>query len=228
LLHNLRDLGGWPTVDGHRTKSGVLFRADSLGRLAGADLDRFRALGVRTVVDLRYPWEIATAGRFPDTDIAYYNVSIEHRPYDQATVAADMDPAEFFAGKYAEVAEDGAIEIRHVLSLIAGAAELPLAFHCKSGKDRTGIIAALVLSLVGVARADVIADYARSNQATPRLHAEHVAGGRHLPDWPGFGTAPAGAMARFLELLDDQYGGPEGFVALSPDALAALKSRLLA
>ena len=217
-----------PPSTASRTRFGVLFRADSLGRLAGTDLDRFRALGVRTVIDLRYPWEIATAGRVPDDDIAFHNLSIEHRPYDQTVVPAEVDPAAFFAEKYAEVADDGAAEIRAVVRLIADGAELPVVFHCKSGKDRTGIIAAIVLSLVGVARDDVIADYDRSNEATARLHAEHVAGGRDAARVARVRDRAGRCHGRFLDLLDERYGGPEGFVALPTDALAALKSRLLA
>ena len=132
-LHNFRDLGGWTTRDGRKTRHGVLYRSDSLGALAGADLDRFRTLGVRTVIDLRYPWEIASAGRLPDHDVAFDNLSIEHRPYDQTLVGADVDPVAFFAEKYAEVSEDGAEEIRQVIRLIAVDAEVPLAFGCESG-----------------------------------------------------------------------------------------------
>ena len=227
LLYNIRDLGGWPAIDDRRTRFGVLYRSDSLGRLAGADLDRFRALGVRTVIDLRYPWEIAAAGRVPDDDVAFHNLSIEHRPYDQTVVPADVDPAAFFAEKYAEVADDGAEEIRAVVRLIADGAELPVVFHCKSGKDRTGIIAAILLSLVGVDREDVVTDYDRSNEATARWHAEHVASGETLPEWPGFGTAPAGAIRRFLELLDERYGGPQRYLGLTDAEVVALRSRLL-
>jgi protein-tyrosine phosphatase len=226
-LHNVRDLGGWSTTDGRVTRRGVLYRADSLGRLAGADLERFRALGVRTVVDLRYPWEIAAGGRVPDDAVAFHNLSIEHRPYDQTVVQSEVDPAEFFAEKYAEVASDGVEEIRQVVRLIAADAELPLAFHCKSGKDRTGIIAALVLSIVGVARDDVVTEYALSNRATPRFHAEHVASGRELPDWPGFGTAPAGAIRRFLTVIDESYGGPRAYCDVDDGLHKELRERLL-
>ncbi len=224
-LHNFRDLGGWTTADGLVTRQGVLWRSDSLGALAGADLDRFCGLGVRTVIDLRYPWEIAVAGRVP-LDLAYHNLSIEHRPYDQAAVSPDVEPAGFFADRYAEVAADGAAEIRDVLRLIAGDARLPLVFHCKSGKDRTGIIAALVLSLLGVPREDVVTDFARSNAATGAVRAEHVANGRPLPAWPGFGAAPADAMRAFLGMLDDHYGGPAAY--LGTDGLTErLRDRLL-
>jgi protein-tyrosine phosphatase len=64
-LHNVRDLGGIRGREGWLVRSGVLYRADSLAKLDGEDLERFRALGVRAVIDLRYPWEIAARGRVP-------------------------------------------------------------------------------------------------------------------------------------------------------------------
>src|SRR3954449_11852498 len=110
-LHNFRDLGGYRGHAGRTVRWGRLYRSDSLGRLAGADVDRFRALGVRTVIDLRYPWEIEAAGRIPHHDgLAWYNLSIEHRPYNQAEIDPDVDPWRFLADRYAEVAHDGVRE----------------------------------------------------------------------------------------------------------------------
>ncbi|MGC4854856.1 tyrosine-protein phosphatase [Micromonospora sp. DT4] len=91
-----------------------------MGKLTGADLDRFHALGVGTVIDLRYPWEIAARGRAPQMDgLAWHNLSIEHRTYDQATIDPTLDPWRYLADRYAEVAEDGVAELRQALELVA-------------------------------------------------------------------------------------------------------------
>ena len=202
-LYNMRDVGGYPTVDGARVAWGRLYRSDSLGRLAGADWDRFLALGVRTVIDLRYPEELDRNGRVPVAPgLAFFNFSVEHRPYDQTTIEESIEPAGFFADRYAEVAEDGVVELRRTLEVIAGEGDLPLVFHCHAGKDRTGIVAALVLSLLGVDREDVVADFALTNLAAPKFRAERLANGQPDPAWPGFGTAPPEAMRRFLAGLD--------------------------
>src|ERR1044071_8704155 len=76
-LCNFRDLGGYAASDGRVTRWRTLYRADSLGRLNGeADLRRFRELGIGTVIDLRYPWEIAGKGRLPPADdVTWLNLS---------------------------------------------------------------------------------------------------------------------------------------------------------
>src|SRR5690349_11908278 len=146
-LHNFRDLGGHRTQDGQTVRRGRLYRSDSLSKLRGSDLPRFQTLGVRTVIDLRYPFEIAARGRVHDGPHTYHNLSIEHRPYDQPALGPDVDPARYLADRYAEVLADGVVELRSVLQIIAAEESAPLVFHCASGKDRTGIVAALVLTL---------------------------------------------------------------------------------
>ena len=230
-VHNLRDVGGYRTVDGHGVAWGRLYRSDSLAGLDGADLDRFRALGIRTVIDLRYPDEIQRNGRVPDLPgLTFHNFSVEHRPYDQTMIDPAVEPAPFFADRYAEVAADGVVELRRTLEVIA-AADLPLLFHCHAGKDRTGIVAALVLSLLGVDRADVVADFALSNLATGRFLDDRVARGRPIPPWPGFARAPADAMRMFLDGIDERYGSVRGYarrgLGLSEGTLDALADRLL-
>jgi protein-tyrosine phosphatase len=231
-LHNVRDLGGHRTHDGRQVAYCRVYRADSLGALAGDDWRRFLSLGVHTVIDLRYPWEIEAGGRVPPwPGIDFHNLSIEHEPYDQTAIDAAVEPGRFFADRYAEVATDGAEELRRVLELIGAEAALPLAFHCKNGKDRTGIVAALVLSLLDVPRDEVIADFGLSNLATPAFHAEHLASGRPLPDWPGFGRAPDEAMQLFLGELDEAHGSVEAYardgLGVSARVVDGLRTRLL-
>ncbi|MFD9049159.1 tyrosine-protein phosphatase [Streptomyces zaomyceticus] len=234
-LHNFRDLGGYRTVDGGTVRWETLYRSDSLAKLADAgpaDREAFRALNVTTVIDLRYPWEIAAKGRLPETEgISWHNLSIEHRPYDQAEIDPDLDPWRHLADRFAEVAEDGAVELRTALEVIA-AADGPLVFHCASGKDRTGLLAAVVLALVGVPDEEILADFALTELATERLVADWRAShpGRELR-WPGYGRAPADVIRLFLADLRARYGSVDayvtGHVGLDPSVVTALRTRLV-
>ena len=101
-------------------------------------------LGVKTVIDLRHPEEIARRGRVPDyPGLTYHNLSIEHRPYKQATIAPDVEPVRFLADRNAEVLVDGVVELGQALAAIASAESTPVVIHCAAGKDRTGLLAAL-------------------------------------------------------------------------------------
>lgn len=231
-LHNFRDLGGYRAADGRTVRWGTLYRADSLGKLVGGDWERFLELGIGTVIDLRYPWEAEAKGRVPEAGrFRYVNLSIEHRPYDQAEIDPDTDPWRYLADRFAEVTEDGADEIRQVLAELAQAPG-PAVFHCTSGKDRTGLIGAFVLTLLGVERADVLADFALTELATERLAADWRAA---HPDrdmkWPSYGRAPAVIMELVFADLEARYGSVHGYltyrVGLPERTARQLRDRLL-
>jgi protein-tyrosine phosphatase len=229
-LHNF---GGYVADDGRRVRPGQLYRSDSLGKLAGEDVERFAALGVRTVIDLRHGWEIAAGGRVPERDgLAYHHLSVEHRPYDQAQLANAVEPVRFLADRYAEVAADGLAELAAALRIIAAADSAPLVIHCASGKDRTGLLAAVVLSLLGVGADDIVADYALSGLATARMIADWQAfyPGKPLI-WPHYGKAPAGVMRLFVAELAAHYGSVRdyvtGSVGVPEAAIGELRDRYL-
>lgn len=231
-LFNIRDLGGLRTKGGRTVRSGLLYRADGLFKLNGGsveDLCRFAKLDLRTVIDLRYPSEIERTGKVPGADaLAWHNMSIEHRPYDQTVDRPDQPSERFFADRYAETAFDGKAEIRAALEVIADADSAPLVFHCKSGKDRTGIIAALILALMDVPEAEIVADYALTEQARPRFMADWLAqngADTRAPLRHAF-HAPARAMELFLLELARDYGSVPGYVASTGADVPALTSAL--
>lgn len=230
-LHNFRDIGGYQTADGRTVRWGRLFRSDSLGKLNGRDWERFLALSIRTVIDLRRPREVTRDGRVPHhPGLTYYNLSVEHRPYDQASLGPDIESARFLADRYGEVAHDGSKEIRASLEIVASDSA-PLVFHC-SGKDRTGLLAMLVLALVGVREHDIVADFALTGLATERLVAEWHAQHPDLTlSWPSYGGAPAEIMRLFMTHLTTQYGSVRGYAAealgVDDDLVEALRGQLL-
>ncbi|MBL1077075.1 tyrosine-protein phosphatase [Nocardia sp. 2] len=231
-LHNFRDLGGYRSADGRTVRWQALYRADSLGKLAGTDRELFGSLGIRTVVDLRYPWEIDRDGAVPDRELlSYANFSIEHRPYDQAGTDPEIDPWRFLADKFAEVAADGVAEIRQAVEMIA-TADGPTVFHCTSGKDRTGLLAALLLTALDVSEEQILADFALTELATARFVADWHA--RYAPKvlrWPGYGRAPAEVIRLALDDLTATYGSPMRYLTahagVTDSVIEQLRARYL-
>ncbi len=210
-VFNFRDLGGHVGAHGRTVRHGRLYRSDGLHRLTGSDLDGFAGLGIRTVLDLRRPDELAAEGRVYEwPEVAYHHVNFQAERWPDAQLTAD-DMPRFLADRYADMAEaalDGDVPVGYCLRLLADPDGLPLAFHCAAGKDRTGVLAALTLSLLGVDDADVAYDYARTADARERfVRFERERGGADwlLSAWE-INPSPAEAILLFLTELRERHG----------------------
>lgn len=231
-IHNFRDLGGYAALDGRTVRWQRLYRADSLGWLAGPDVETFRALKVRTVIDLRHPSEVEKRGRVPETEgLRYHNLPVEGRRWNFDSYDPEQGVERFLADRYLEVTEDGAPLLREAIEAVSRADSAPAVIHCAAGKDRTGVLSALILTLAGVAEADIVADYALTGLATERFVADWRT--RH-PDsfmWPGFGMAPAAAMELFLADLTSRHGSASGYctgvLGVTGDTIGRLHAHLL-
>ena len=141
---NFRDLGGYVVASGDAvTRWRTLFRADGLGELTVGDFTVLRDLGIRTVIDLRAAYELER-GQF---DLSAHPVSYHHIPF----IESIPDPEEFdrrpdlLEAQYLEMLDNAGAEIRSALEVLAGPDALPAVFHCTAGKDRTGLLSAIVL-----------------------------------------------------------------------------------
>src|ERR1019366_5162239 len=218
---NFRDLGGYTTVDGQRTRWRVMFRADGLGELTEADLAIMRELGIRTVVDLRSGHEVEQS-RF---DVEAHPVDFHHFPFiNQLPDVEQWDRRPGLLGaQYKEMLDDAAPQITGALEVLTAPDSRPAVFHCTAGKDRTGLLSALVLSLLGVPEETVVADYALSGAAMARLRAKLTV---KYPDGKGFiadsdvlfSADPSNMVALFAHLRAGygtvaeyaaQVGGPD-------------------
>lgn len=230
-VFNFRDVGGYPALNGRVVRWRRLFRSDTLAGLGEDDRERFLALGVRTVVDLRRPYELESQGRVPDWDgLTYHNVDPDHREWDESPWRDDLDLVRYLADRYLDMAEEGGTRLAATVGMIADEDTAPLVVHCMAGKDRTGVVCALALSLLGVSDADIDADYTRSTAGSERYVAWAQANGQPDVVMLPWYRSPAGAMQLFLADLRERYGSVERYLTgagLDRDHIAALRIHLL-
>jgi protein-tyrosine phosphatase len=180
---NFRDLGGYETADGGRVRWRTLYRADTLHRLDGEDLDLFLDLGLRTVVDLRSQLELDDHGRIrhDGTPVVHHvpMVDVVGGPKRVVERAPGAEPQSVGEG-YVAMVDEGRWAIGQAVSLLAEPGALPAVFHCTAGKDRTGILAAILLSALGVRDEDIVDDYMMTGESRAARNAYLQA---HEPDY---------------------------------------------
>jgi protein-tyrosine phosphatase len=223
---NFRDLGGIP-ADGGTVRRGVLFRSDSLAYATEADARRLvEELGVLTVIDLRGQYEVDHLGRGPlvDAGVAYIGAPI-----------VDVSVADDLSGHYLAMLHEKGAVLAGMIKLLATGDALPAVFHCEAGCDRTGVLAAAVLSLLGVAEDAIAEDYALTAPAMPAIHARvrEVALRLGLPTRPGVAvewTPEAAMMAGALKLARERWGGMREWAreyGVTDEDVEALRTALL-
>jgi protein-tyrosine phosphatase len=234
-VFNVRDLGGLPTVDGRSIRPGHLFRADGVHRLAADDLERARPLGLRTVVDLRTAGEIERSRRFPvdEYPVDWHHLPILERMWSDDDLVATTGAVDFLRDRYLDMLRSGASSIARIIELVAGGT--PLLFHCAAGKDRTGVVAAILLDLAGVSHEEIADDYHATAGAMAAFvdwltvaHPEAMDSMTSQP--PEYLEAPREAMEAFLAGVGDRFGSVEGYVTglgVTPDAIEQLRTALV-
>ncbi|MFY1695251.1 MULTISPECIES: tyrosine-protein phosphatase [unclassified Solwaraspora] len=231
-MFNFRDIGGYEGLDGRTVRWQRIYRADSPHRLSGDDEPMFAALGVRTVIDLRRPHEIDAFGRIRPADgLDYRHVHLVHQDWDEIPYQPEQGPARYLADRYHDLTEQAADGIVTAMSLLAEAQTAPAVVHCMAGKDRTGLICAMTLSLLGVPDPVIAEDYELSTTGSAQLLAwlRTQRGNEHLVPEPFF-CCPAEAMQMFLTELSQRHGSVEGYLrgaGLPADRIEALRAHLL-
>lgn len=203
--HNVRDLGGLATADGGQVRSGQIFRSDYPG-FAEHDGGRLaRDLGLRTVVDLRRGAEAA----FELVDWAALGIAHERWP-----IVADVESS--WHARYAAYLTARPETVVGAVRRVLDPTSQPVLFHCAAGKDRTGVVAALVLGTLGVADQDVVDDYVLSDASVAAIlarlvEAEPYRDRLRTTTWDDQRPRAAG-MEQFLEALHQQGGAREWLV----------------
>ena len=220
-VFNFRDLGGYETYEGYTVAWRRLFRSGELHHMTEGDLIRLREeFGLTAVIDLRSSFEIKQqgVGLLSGSGIKYHNVSFitdgGDRKANELRYQGFTNMGEFYL--YLVRQKEFVKRIVEALDIIAAPENHPLIFHCSAGKDRTGILAAVLLSLLNVKDEDIIHDYSISQahieallnrlKSQPQM-AEDL---KSLPEY--FWTAAPDSMALFLATLKEEYGSVRGYL----------------
>lgn len=231
--HNVRDLGGLSTVDGLRVRPGIVLRAASVADLTDADVATLLNWGLSTVVDLRGPAEVARDGRglLAATSVAYRNLPVAGARSVRLDQAHDLDTGSLLE-HYITYLEHSADVVVAALRLLGDTTAVPAVVHCAAGKDRTGVVVAVLLDALGVHRTQIVADYAATEAAMPLVRAQLAASATtrelgSVPDWVL--TALPETMDGLLAHLDARGGTVAWLQAhgLTDDELGRLRANLL-
>jgi protein-tyrosine phosphatase len=225
-LLNARDVGGLPVVGGGTIRERALVRSDAHSYLTADGLAALRAYGVSRVIDLRGANECE---RWPSPFAAedlYLNLPV----MDPADPEDERTLAELYRGMLDRRPELFAA----ALTAIAEAPPGPVAVHCAAGKDRTGLVVALALSLVGVPDDAIGADYEHSADRLSTRYDELVASAptdEVRGYWESMRSTPASNVTGALQHVRDKHGDVASYLGtggLRPEHHEALTSRLLA
>lgn len=233
---NIRDLGGYRTRRGHQTRWRSLYRGDSPHTMRPEGGEVLRGAGLRSVIDLRSHHETVDEpnplARTPD--VAYHTIPLfdDLAPTIKDVKARNSD--DLLLDLYMEALNAQSGAVRSVLATIAAAPEGAVLFHCTAGKDRTGIIAALLLGAADVEREDIVADYALTGAhivpLVERLLARTRANGGDPVTHARFLRCEAPTMEAMLDHIEKRHGSIAGYltdIGLEVADIEALRDRLL-
>jgi protein tyrosine/serine phosphatase len=253
-LANLRDVGGLPTTDGGKTVPGRLLRSDNLQTLTRSDIEQLLGLGLTDVVDLRSDYERASTGPGPlaRTDVRRHELSLfreqmpgvgEDKPDvrpevlpEEALPWVDLEPSvelgDVVASVYFSYLVDRPDSILAALRAIAYAPGAALV-HCAAGKDRTGTVVSLALTLAGVEREAVVADYVASSERVHRVVDRLMASSTYADNLRGrpieSHLSRPEAMTTFLDHIEQNHGGVVAMLTAmgwTDEDTAALRAKL--
>jgi protein-tyrosine phosphatase len=237
---NFRDLGGYPTRSGARVRWGLVFRAGVLDGFRPADLTLYDQLGLRTVFDLRSDTEcderpsMVTSRRLTITGRPPGDERITRRQLPRTAAEGEQLLHEIYCG----LLDHSAAQIGELLVALTADGGLPAAFHCHAGKDRTGMVAALLLEALGVERTLVLDDYELTTQYLTDAMVQDQRTFARLIEL-GFSEEAAAAvfatsrwaMEAALDHMDSRHGGVESYLTgpagMTREHLEVLRERLL-
>ncbi len=236
--YNVRDIGGYPIQNGHgpHTRSRAIIRADNLARLTPAGRAALIAYGVRTIIDLRFKGEVESQpDPFADAAIHNHTVNYLHLPLQAAGPEAEaaLKAARSMQEGYCISLDYEQEPFARVMTAIAEAPEGAVLVHCHAGRDRTGLVIALLLDLAGVPAETIAEDYALSDVHLKPLNDELI---KNIQDsherehaMHELEIAPQ-TMRGVLDYLHTRYDGAAGYLraaGMSEEQIKKVRRRLV-
>lgn len=197
-IANFRDLGGY-SCNGGMTKWGVFFRSTSLHKAVEEDVAIMERVGISRILDLRYPGERKEKPDMPVKGAEWMGISLLGTiPVEDLNVNDEEEDTKTLINMYRQIIASSRAEIKDSVQAMIQA-EGPALFHCAAGKDRTGILAMLLLGAVGVSREDIIADYEMSHHYI-RSFTEDISGSH------------GSNMQKLFDEIVEEWGSVTGFL----------------
>jgi len=209
---NFRDIGGYLNQDGRRVKKGLYFRAGRQDRMTNKDLAQLSDLNISTQIDLRKQEEVLDQGRGPLEDMGAKYINISVIPEGGSEKLNKLVGDTGISGKrYLGYLEFGPTSWLRLFGILADEENLPVLLHCTAGKDRTGVSTAFLLSVLGVSRDIIEADYLLTNLDTERQadFIESTVGypeGYNREKMISIAGVPKDAMKDFLDGVESKWG----------------------
>ena len=209
---NFRDIGGYLNQDGRRVKKGLYFRAGRQDRMTNKDLAQLSDLNISTQIDLRKQEEVLDQGRGPLEDMGAKYINISVIPEGGSDKLNKLVGDTGISGKrYLGYLEFGPTSWLRLFGILADEENLPVLLHCTAGKDRTGVSTAFLLSVLGVSRDIIEADYLLTNLDTERQadFIESTVGypeGYNREKMISIAGVPKDAMKDFLDGVESKWG----------------------
>jgi protein tyrosine/serine phosphatase len=209
---NFRDIGGYLNQDGRRVKKGLYFRAGRQDRMTDKDLAQLSELNISTQIDLRKQEEVLDQGRGPLEAMGANYINIAVIPEGGSDKLNKLVGDTGISGKrYLGYLEFGPTSWLRLFGILADGENLPVLLHCTAGKDRTGVSTAFLLSVLGVSREVIEADYLLTNLDTER-QADFIESTVGYPE--GYDRekmitiagVPQDAMKDFLDGVESKWG----------------------
>ena len=233
---NFRDIGGYLNQEGKRVKKGLYFRAGRQDRMSDEDLSQLSDLKISTQIDLRRPDEVLEQGKGPLESMGANYINIAVIPEGGSDQLSRLVGDTAISGRrYLGYLEFGPTTWLRLFGILANEDNLPVVLHCTAGKDRTGVSTAFLLSILGVSRDVIEADYLLTNLDTER-QADFIESNVGYPEgydrekMISIAGVPKDAMKVFLDGMESKWGSAVEYlqkIGVTQEQMEAIRTNFL-